>query len=115
MSVDAFSAVLLDVDIADLPNGGGLAALLLTEPTLPILVVGRDEDPHTARRAIQSGAFEYLVSSHLDNYWLPRAVHHAVEWKRLETELSNETERAGITLNSLGDTLISADSSGRRR
>jgi diguanylate cyclase (GGDEF)-like protein/PAS domain S-box-containing protein len=49
----------------------------------------------------------------LDSYWLPRALRHAIERKQSEEAFFAETERVEVTLNSVGDALLSTDTSGR--
>ena len=113
LALNQVSVILVDVDLPDPPGASGLETLLKAAPAQPVLVVGRDERKATARRVIQAGAFEYLLTCHLDNYWLPHALQHAIQWKRSAAALSEETERAGVTLNSIGDAFISTDTSGR--
>src|SRR6202035_5231087 len=83
----------------------------------PILIVaadeGEDENERIARQIIQAGADDYLLANRLDSYWLPRALRHAIEQKRSEKAFADEAQRVELTLNSLGDALISADISGR--
>jgi PAS domain-containing protein len=57
------------------------------------------------------GAQDYLLPDHLD-YSLPRALRNAIERKAVEGALYVEKERAGITLNSIGDAVLSTDISG---
>ena len=112
LAVNRICAVLMDLNLLDL-GGEGLEKLLSAHPNLPVLVVGMNEDRETARQLIQAGAFEYLPATHLDSYWLPRALHHAVAWKQSKEARFGETERTGVILNSIGGALVSADSSGR--
>ena len=106
------AAVLLDLQLPDCPGIDALNRLLLAAPTIPILVVGADEDEKTARQVIRAGARDYLVTSRLDSYWLPRALHHAIEQKLSEEAFAAETERVEATLNSIGDALLRTDTSG---
>jgi diguanylate cyclase (GGDEF)-like protein/PAS domain S-box-containing protein len=106
-------AVLLDLVLPDCPGLHALEQLLRAAPTIPILVVGIDENLKTARQVVRAGACDYLLTNRLDSYWLPRALHHAVEQKLSEEALAVETERVETTLNSIGDALLRTDNSGR--
>ncbi len=107
------AAVLLNLQLPDCPGIDALDQLHRAAPTIPILVVGADDNEKTARQVIRAGAHDYLLTSRLDSYWLPRALRHAVEQTQSEEALAVETERVEATLNSIGDALLRTDTSGR--
>jgi diguanylate cyclase (GGDEF)-like protein/PAS domain S-box-containing protein len=113
LTTNLMSAVLLDLRLPDCAGIDALEQLLRAAPATPILVVGTDENEKIARQVIEAGAHDYLLTHHLDAYWLPRVVRRAIEWKLSEEALFAETERVEVTLNSIGDALLSTDSSGR--
>jgi diguanylate cyclase (GGDEF)-like protein/PAS domain S-box-containing protein len=113
LAAQQVSVVLLDLDLPGSPGMRGLETLLLAAPTVPVLVIGADDDQDLARQVIQAGALDYLVTNRLDDYWLPRALRHAVARKLSEQSLRHETERFEVTLDSLGEALLSSDTSGR--
>ena len=51
-------------------------------PSLPVILLGRQSDDETGRRAIRLGAQDYLVKSRLDPAGLGRCVIHALERNR---------------------------------
>jgi diguanylate cyclase (GGDEF)-like protein/PAS domain S-box-containing protein len=106
-------AVLLDLQMPDCPGIDGLDQLLRAAPTIPILVVGADENKKMARQVIRAGARDYLLTKRIDGYWLPRALRHAIEQKLSEEAFAAETERVEATLNSTGDALLRTDIAGR--
>jgi diguanylate cyclase (GGDEF)-like protein/PAS domain S-box-containing protein len=106
------NAILLDLQLPDCPGIRALEQLIRAAPPIPILVVGPDENVKTARQVIRAGARDYLVTNRLDSYWLPRALHHAIEQKLSEEAFAAETERVEATLNSIGDALLRTDTSG---
>lgn len=106
------SAVVLDLRLPDCPGILGLERLLRAAPAIPVLVVGADDNDELARDVIRAGARDYLLTHCLDGYWLPRAVHHAIERALLEDASFTETERVEVTLNSIGYALLSTDVSG---
>ncbi len=111
-SVPVIDAVLTDLN---LPDSHGLATvdqLLRTAPQVPILVISSPADESIARMAIQRGAQDYLLKSHLDSYLLPKAIDSMLERASITEALYQEKERAQVTLNSMGDAVLSTDKSG---
>jgi len=62
--------------------------------------------------AVQSGAQDYLFKADLDAYLLPKAVGSMIERAANFEALFEEKERAQVTLNSIGDAVVSTDVSG---
>jgi PAS domain-containing protein len=58
---------------------------------------------------VQHGAQDYLLKGRLDSYWLPKALRSMVERAANAEALFEETERAQVTLNSIGDAVMSSD------
>jgi PAS domain-containing protein len=69
-------------------------------------------DEETAKEAVNRGAQDYLLKTRLDSYSLTWALHSVIARKEVEDALFLEKERAQVTLNSIGDGLISTDISG---
>lgn len=82
------------------------------ENQIPILILSDPEHEDVAKRAIQAGAEDYLLSGHIDGYSLLRAIRNVMERKMAEETLFIEKERAQVTLNSIGDAVISTDIAG---
>jgi PAS domain S-box-containing protein len=61
---------------------------------------------------LERGAQDYLLKDHLDSYTLARALNGAIGRKAAEDALFVEKERAQVTLNSIGDAVLSTDISG---
>ena len=104
--------VLLDLDLPDSQGIATFERVFETAPHIPILVLSNLKDESAASEAIRRGAYDYLLKGHLDRYTLTRALRHAIERKRIEESLFNEKERAQVTLNSIGDAVLSTDLSG---
>ena len=81
-------------------------------PQVPIVVLRASDNEDIARQAAQRGAREYLLKDHLDSYSFPRALRNMIERKAMEEALFVEKERAQVTLNSIGDAVLSTDISG---
>lgn len=71
------------------------------------------QDETTAKLAVQCGAQDYLFKSRLDPYLLPKASDSMIERSAYSDALFEEKERAQITLNSIGDAVVSTDIAGR--
>ncbi len=66
-----------------------------------------------AKEAIQRGAQDYLLKEHLNNYLLPKTLAGVIERATITEALFDEKERAQVTLNSIGDAVISTNIDGR--
>jgi len=98
------------------PDGQGIATfdrLFAAAPDVPILILGADAGEALAKEAVRRGAQDYILSTHLDSYSLPRALRNAIERKAVEDALFLEKERAVVTLNSIGDAVLCTDISGK--
>ena len=68
-----------------------------------------------AKLAVQRGAQDYLLKARLDSYLLPKALGSMVERAANAEALFDEKERAQVTLNSIGDAVMSSDIGGQGR
>ena len=94
------------------PGIANFQQVLRAAPDVPILVLSSLDDEDTARRAVELGAQDYLLKGHIDGHVLPRALRSLIDRKATEEALFDEKERAEVTLNSIGDAVISTDMSG---
>jgi diguanylate cyclase (GGDEF)-like protein/PAS domain S-box-containing protein len=78
---------------------------------IPILVLCADDEP-LGRQAVSRGADDFLLRDHLDRYSLTRAVSSMLDRHTKENARFAERERAQVTLNSIGDAVLSTDVSG---
>jgi diguanylate cyclase (GGDEF)-like protein/PAS domain S-box-containing protein len=95
-----------------LPDSQGLDTidkLLQAAPGVPILVMGGAEDEDLSTEALRRGAKDYLLEGHIDAYSFGRAIRNMAERKTAEEVLFIEKERASVTLNSIGDAVLSTD------
>jgi DNA-binding response OmpR family regulator len=112
LSSGGIAAVLLALS---LPDSQGIATfdnLFAAMPDVPILILGGNNNEALPKLAVSRGAQDYLLPGHFDSYSLPRALHNAVERTAVENALDEEKERAIVTLNSIGDAVLSTDISG---
>jgi diguanylate cyclase (GGDEF)-like protein/PAS domain S-box-containing protein len=103
------TAILLRLD---LPDSRGLAAfesLRAAAPQCPILIVSGPADEQSAQLAVKRGAEDYILDEDLGNYRLAKAVRNMLERALLNEASFSDTERAEVTLNSIGDAVVSVD------
>src|SRR5690606_20463503 len=87
-----FDIVLLDLS---LPDSHGMNTVTHTLPVAgetPIVVLTGLDDEGVALQAVQAGAQDYLIKGSIDGQILRRALHYALERKRLDTERSRALE-----------------------
>jgi len=115
----AVDIVLLDLG---LPDAQGLEAVRRAHavaPRVPLVVLTGLDDEVLAAQALQEGAQDYLIKGQItssvgqvETRGLLRALRYAVERKNMEDALFMETERAQVTLNSIGEAVICTDVGG---
>jgi diguanylate cyclase (GGDEF)-like protein/PAS domain S-box-containing protein len=108
-----FACILLDISPLNGNNLASLEQLLTMSPKTPILILGGDDQEAQAEEAVLHGARDYLLRAHLDGYSLSRALRNTGEFAAEVGKLSLERERALVTLNSIGDAVVSTDISGK--
>src|ERR1700733_6819372 len=99
-----------------LPDSRGLQTLFklsVAAPDVPTLVLGGAQDEQIALEALRQGAKDYLLEGHIDSYSFVRAIRNMAERKTAEETLFTEKERAQVTLNSIGDAVLSTDITGK--
>jgi diguanylate cyclase (GGDEF)-like protein/PAS domain S-box-containing protein len=106
---EGITAVLADLCLADSYGIGTFDRLFCAAPQIPILVLSAQQDEDIAKLAVQHGAQDYLLKTNFDGERLPKALVSMVERAANAEALFVERERAQITLNSIGDGVISTD------
>jgi diguanylate cyclase (GGDEF)-like protein/PAS domain S-box-containing protein len=107
------AAVLVDLFLSDSEGIETFDRLFSAAPQIPILILSGTQNEGVARLAMQHGAQDYLLKDRLDSYLLPKAVGSMVERAANAEALFEEKERAQVTLNSIGDAVISTDEWGQ--
>jgi diguanylate cyclase (GGDEF)-like protein/PAS domain S-box-containing protein len=105
-------AILLDLFLPDSAGIKTFDQLFQATPRIPILILTSAKDEDVAKLAVQCGAHEYLLKDRLDAHSLSKAVGGVIG-RAADTEaLFEEKERAQVTLNSIGDGVMSTDVAG---
>jgi diguanylate cyclase (GGDEF)-like protein/PAS domain S-box-containing protein len=112
-STDHILAILVDLFLPDSNGIETFDRLFQATPQIPILILTAAEDEDIAKLAVQRGAHEYLLKDRLDPYLFPKAVGSMIERAANSGALFEEKERAQVTLNSIGDAVMSTDVSGQ--
>jgi diguanylate cyclase (GGDEF)-like protein/PAS domain S-box-containing protein len=110
---DGIAAVLVDLFLPDSHGIETFDRLFRVAPEIPILVLTASKHEHIGKLAVQHGAQDYLLKGRLDSYLLPKTVVSMVERAANAEALFEAKERAQITLNSIGDAVMSTDIGGR--
>jgi PAS domain S-box-containing protein len=112
-SLHGIEAILLDLHLSDISGIDTFDCLCRAAPHIPILLLIDPQHEETARLAVQRGAQDYLFKDRLDDYLLPKTLATMIERAAYAEALFEERERAQVTLNSIGDAVVSTDVSGR--
>jgi diguanylate cyclase (GGDEF)-like protein/PAS domain S-box-containing protein len=110
---ERFAAVMVDLFLSDSRGLETFDRLFKVAPEIPILVLSSAEHEPIARQAVQRGAQDYLLKGRLDNYLLPKALGSMIDRAAHAEALFEEKERAQVTLNSIGDAVMSCDVASR--
>ena len=113
LCTDVVGAIFADLFLPDSRGIETLERLLVAAPQTPIVVLCGVDDEDVALRSVQRGARDYLLKGYLDSYSFSRALQNMLERKATEDALFAEKERAQVTLDSIGDAVLSTDISGK--
>jgi diguanylate cyclase (GGDEF)-like protein/PAS domain S-box-containing protein len=103
------TAIVLSLDLPDCPGLAAFQSVRDAAPQFPILVISGAAREDCAKLAVASGADDYILDEDLGNYRLPKAVRNMLERAAHSDALFSATERAEVTLNSIGDAVVSTD------
>jgi diguanylate cyclase (GGDEF)-like protein/PAS domain S-box-containing protein len=106
------AAVLIDLCSPDWKGSAAYEEVRRVAPHVPVLVIGLPGDS-VVRQVVAGGAQDYIRRDRLDSDTLPRALALIIGRHAAEEALHFEQQRADITLNSIGDAVISTDLANR--
>ena len=105
-------AIFVNLSLPDSQGADTFDRLRSLDTSPPIVVLGGVNEETTCQAAMQHGAQDYLLEGHIDSYSFARAIRKIGEREVAGRELFFEKERAQVTLNSIGDAVLSTDISG---
>ena len=106
-------AVLLDLSLPECRDLTVIDEVRRVIPGVAIMILARAQDQALARRAVDRGANDAVVTEGIDARTLWQLIAMMFEHRGLEQQMFVERERAEITLNSIGDAVMSTDTQGR--
>jgi diguanylate cyclase (GGDEF)-like protein/PAS domain S-box-containing protein len=109
---DGIDAILVDLFLPDSKSIDTFDQLYRVAPHTPILILSAENDEEIAKLAVQRGAQDYLLQDGLDVYALRKALRNMIGRAANTEALFEEMERAQVTLDSIGDAVISTDAAG---
>jgi len=112
VKAQGISVVLLDLFLPDSQGIETFDKLFRAAPRVPILVLSNLADEDGAGQAVQRGAKDYLLKGHLGSYSLPQTLRNIVKRSSAEELTFVQMERSRVTLDSIGDGVLSIDMSG---
>jgi PAS domain S-box-containing protein len=112
LMASACDIILLDLGLPDAKGLEAVRRLHAVAPRVPLVVLTGSEDESLATRALQEGAQDYLIKGQIDTQGLLRSLRYAIERQTVEDALFVEKELAQVTLNSIGDGVLSTGVSG---
>ena len=102
-------AIFLNLFLPDSQGIETIDRLSAVSSTVPIVVLGRVGDDGICREAMLHGAQDFLLEGHIDSYLFTRAIRNIIEREFARHELFIEKDRAQVTLNSIGDAVLSTN------
>jgi diguanylate cyclase (GGDEF)-like protein/PAS domain S-box-containing protein len=115
ISGERINAIFLDLFLPDSRKGGvdTFDCVFAEAPDLPILILSARRDEDIAKLAVQHGAQDYVLKDRIDSYAVTKALRNMVERAANSEALFEAKEQAQVTLDSIGDAVISTDAGGR--
>lgn len=105
--------ILVDLSLPDSQGIATFSTLFQVASLTPILTLTQQEDEPLAVEAVQQGAQGFLTKGYFQTSLLPQALRNIIHRKKVEEALFTEKERARITLESIGDGVLSTDIAGK--
>jgi len=106
-------AILIDIARPDDGELNGFAQVLQSAGKIPILILCESSAEASAKKAVRLGATDYVVKGHLHGRMLGNAVARIIEQPFDAIAFYDEREIAQMTLNSVGDAVVSCDRESR--
>ena len=102
-------AIFLNLFLPDSQGIETIDRLLAVSSAASVVVLGGMDNEGICREAMLHGAQDYLLEGHIDSYSFERAIRNIIEREIARQELFIEKDRAQVTLNSIGDAVLSTD------
>jgi len=105
----SIAAIVLDLAPPDIHGLKSVDALVSASPQTPILVLSTAQSEEIAKAAVQHGAQDYFPKTLLDGDRLAKVIGQMIERCAIVNALFEEKERAQVTLNAIGDSVLAVN------
>jgi diguanylate cyclase (GGDEF)-like protein/PAS domain S-box-containing protein len=112
LAAGGIDAILVDLTLPDAQGMACFDQVHGAAPHTPIMTLCDLDDETQAKEAVQRGAQGWLSRGFFDNYLVPQSLRNVIERMKVEQRLYIAQARAQITLNSIGDAVVSVDTNG---
>jgi diguanylate cyclase (GGDEF)-like protein/PAS domain S-box-containing protein len=112
LHVERMSAVLLDLTLPESRSLAAVDELRSVAPQVAIMVLAPAADQALARRALDHGADDFIVIEQIDTRSVVQLIAMMFERRASDEQKFVERERAEVTLNSIGDAVMTTDTVG---
>lgn len=108
----------IDIILVDLflPDSQGIETfdtLFKLVPPVPIMTLSDEAHEDLSIEAVERGAQGFLSKGHFPSTLVPQSLRNIIQRKCVEDALFVEKERARVTLESIGDGILSTDVAGK--
>jgi len=112
LNTEQMSAILLDLTLPEARNLAAVDELRRRAPQVAIMVLAPAADQALARRALDHGANDFIVIEQIDTRSVVQLIAMMFERRASDEQKFVERERAEVTLNSIGDAVMTTDTVG---
>jgi diguanylate cyclase (GGDEF)-like protein/PAS domain S-box-containing protein len=112
LKAERISAVLLDLTLPEARHLSVVDDIRRIAPQVAIMLLAPAADQALARRAIDRGANDSIVTDQIDTRSLVQLIAMMFERRAGDEQKFVERERAEVTLNSIGDAVMTTDTLG---
>lgn len=112
LQAERMSAVLLDLTLPEARSLAAVDELRRIAPQVAIMVLAPAADQALARKALDHGANDFIVIEQIDTRSLVQLIAMMFERRASDEQKFVERERAEVTLNSIGDAVMTTDTLG---
>ena len=112
LRTERMSAVLLDLTLPEARSLAAVDELRRVAPQVAIMVLAPAADQALARRALDHGANDFIVIEQIDTRSVVQLIAMMFERRASDEQKFVERERAEVTLNSIGDAVMTTDTVG---
>ena len=112
LAIEPVSAVLLDLTLPEARDLSAVDELRRIAPKVAIMILAPAAHQALARRAVERGANDSIITDQIDTRSLVQLIAMMFERRASEEQKFVERERAEVTLNSIGDAVMTTDTLG---